>query len=153
MTQATTATERDRIPALTRGDLVDEPRSTPASGRLWAGRILSGIATAFLLFDSVAKLIKAQPVIEATAQLGYPESSIVPIGVLLLIGVALYVIPRTSVLGAIYLAAYLGGAVATHVRVGSPLATHVLFPVYVAAFLWGGLALRRPRLLAVLKDR
>jgi hypothetical protein len=91
-------------------------------------------------------------VIEGTAQLGYPESAIVPIGVLLLIGVVLYLIPRTSVLGAIYLAGYLGGAVATHVRVGSPLATHVLFPVYVAAFVWGGLALRSPRLLALLKE-
>jgi hypothetical protein len=119
--------------------------------QVWAGRILSGIAVAFLLFDAALKFVKAQPVIEATAQLGYHESTIVPIGVLLLIGVVLYVIPRTSVLGAIYLAGYLGGAVATHVRVGSPLATHVLFPVYVALFVWGGLALRNPRLLALLK--
>jgi hypothetical protein len=73
-----------------------------------------------------------------------------PIGVLLLTGVVLYVIPRTSVLGAMHLAAYLGGAVATHFRIGSPLATHVLFPVYVAACVWGGLALRNPRLLALL---
>jgi hypothetical protein len=73
-----------------------------------------------------------------------------PIGGVLLVGVVLYVIPRTSVLGAIWLAAYLGGAVATHVRVGNPLATHVLFPVYGAAFVWGGLALRNARLLAVL---
>lgn len=123
-----------------------------ATRQLWAGRILSGIAVAFLLFDALGKLIKVQPVIEGTAQLGYPESSIIPIGVLLLIGVVLYVIPRTSVLGAIYLAGYLGGAVATHVRVGSPLATHVLFPVYVAIFVWGGLALRSPRLMAVLKE-
>lgn len=118
----------------------------------WAGRILSGIAVAFLLFDAALKFVKTQPVIEATAQLGYPESTIVPIGVLLLIGVVLYVIPRTSVLGAIYLAGYLGGAIASHVRIGSPLATHVLFPIYVAAFVWGGLALRRPRLLALLKE-
>jgi hypothetical protein len=121
--------------------------------RLWAGRILSGLAVAFLLFDASGKLLRVAPVVEGTAQLGYPESAIVPIGVLLLVGVVLYVIPRTSVLGAIYLAAYLGGAVATHVRVGSPLATHALFPVYVAAFLWGGLALRNPRLLALLLGR
>ncbi len=120
--------------------------------QVWAGRILSAIAVAFLLFDAALKFAKTQPVIEATAQLGYPESTIVPIGVLLLIGVVLYVIPRTSVLGAIYLAGYLGGAIASHVRIGSPLATHVLFPVYVAAFVWGGLALRRPRLLALLKE-
>jgi hypothetical protein len=120
--------------------------------QVWAGRILAGIAVAFLLFDAALKFAKTQPVIEATAQLGYPESTIVPIGVLLLIGVVLYVIPRTSELGAIYLAGYLGGAIASHVRIGSPLATHVLFPIYVAAFVWGGLALRRPRLLALLKE-
>jgi hypothetical protein len=117
---------------------------------VWIGRVLSGIAVAFLLFDAAGKLFKVRPVIEGSAKLGYPESTIVPIGVLLLAGVALYVTPRTSVLGAIYLAAYLGGAVASHYRLGNPLASHVLFPVYVAAFLWGGLALRSPRLLAVL---
>ena len=117
---------------------------------VWIGRVLSGIAVAFLLFDAAGKLFKVGPVIEGSAKLGYPESTIVPIGVLLLAGVALYVTPRTSVLGAIYLAAYLGGAVASHYRLGNPLASHVLFPVYVAAFLWGGLALRSPRLLAVL---
>ena len=117
---------------------------------VWIGRVLSGIAVAFLLFDATGKLLKVGPVIEGSAKLGYPENTIVPIGVLLLIGVVLYLIPRTSVLGAIYLAAYLGGAVASHYRLGNPLATHILFPVYVAAFLWGGLALRSPRLLAVL---
>ena len=117
---------------------------------VWIGRVLSGMAVAFLLFDATGKLLKLAPVIEGSAQLGYPESTIVPIGVLLLTGVALYLVPRTSVLGAIYLAAYLGGAVASHYRLGNPLATHVLFPVYVAALLWGGLALRNPRLLAVL---
>lgn len=117
---------------------------------VWTGRILSGLAVAFLLFDAFGKLVKMDAVIEGTAKLGYPESAIVPIGVLLLVGVILYVIPKTSVLGAIYLAAYLGGAVASHYRLGNPLASHVLFPVYVAAFLWGGLALRNPRVLAVL---
>jgi len=117
---------------------------------VWIGRVLSGMAVAFLLFDATGKLLKVGPVIEGSAQLGYPESTIVPIGVLLLFGVVLYLIPRTSVLGAIYLAAYLGGAVASHYRLGNPLASHVLFPVYVAAFLWGGLALRNARLLAVL---
>jgi hypothetical protein len=117
---------------------------------VWIGRVLSGIAVAFLLFDATGKLFKVGPVIEGSAKLGYPEGTIVPIGALLLAGVVLYLIPRTSVLGAIYLAAYLGGAVASHYRLGNPLASHVLFPVYVAAFLWGGLALRSPRLLAVL---
>lgn len=125
----------------------------PQTSQIWAGRILSGIAIAFLLFDAAGKLARVAPVVEGTTQLGYPASSVVPIGVLLLIGVVLYAIPQTSVLGAIYLAAYLGGAVATHVRLGNPLATHVLFPVYVAAFVWGGLALRNPRLVSVLLGR
>lgn len=120
------------------------------AGRLWAGRIMSGVAVAFLLLDAAGKLMQVAPVIEGTVKLGYAEAAVFPIGVLLLTGVVLYVIPRTSVLGAIYLVAYLGGAVATHFRVGSPLATHVLFPVYVAAFVWGGLALRNPRLLLLL---
>ena len=125
---------------------------TPAR-RLWAGRILSGIAVAFLSFDAIGKLLKVAPVVEGTLQLGYPGSAIVPIGVMLAIGVVLYAIPKTSALGAIYLAGYLGGAVATHVRVGDPVATHALFPVYVALFVWGGLALRSPRLVAVLLGR
>ena len=123
-----------------------------STGLLWAGRILSGIAIAFLLFDAAGKLMKVAPVVEGSAKLGFPESAVLPIGVLLLTGVVLYAIPRTSVLGAVYLAAYLGGAVAAQFRLGNPLATHVLFPVYVAAFVWGGLVLRAPRLLALLTD-
>ncbi len=117
---------------------------------VWTGRVLSGLAVAFLTFDAVGKLLRVAPVIEGTAQLGYPEGTILPMGVLLVIGLALYLVPRTSVLGAIFLTGFLGGAVATHVRVGNPLATHTLFPTYVAALLWGGLALRRPVLRAVL---
>jgi hypothetical protein len=117
---------------------------------LWAGRVLSGIAVAFLLFDAAGKIMKVAPVVKGTVELGYPESVVLPLGVLLLIGVVLYVFPGTSVPGAVYLTAFLGGAVATHVRAGSPLVTHVLFPVYVAAFVWGGLALRNPRLVALL---
>ena len=117
---------------------------------LWTGRVLTGIAVTFLLADALGKLLKIPAVVEGTVQLGYPEGVVFPLGVLLLIGVVLYLIPKTSLLGAIYLTAFLGGTVATHVRVGSPLATHVLFGVYVAAFVWGGLALRRPLLLSLL---
>jgi hypothetical protein len=124
-----------------------------AGQHVWAGRILSGIAVAFLLFDASGKLLRVAPVMKGSVELGYPESAVLPMGVLLLVGVLLYVVPKTSVLGAIYLAAYLGGAVASHYRLGNPLATHVLFPVYVAAFVWGGLALRRPRLLELLAGR
>ena len=120
------------------------------SATAWAGRVLSGIAVAFLLFDAVGKLIRVAPVVEGTTKLGYPDTAVFSLGVLLLVGVVMYAIPRTSLLGAIYLAAYLGGAVATHFRVGNPLATHILFPVYVAACVWGGLALRNPRLMSLL---
>jgi hypothetical protein len=117
-----------------------------------AGRLLSGFAILFLAVDATGKLLMLGPVVTGSAELGYPEQTIVPIGVLLVFGVALYALPRTSMLGAIYLTAYLGGAVATHVRVGSPLLTHVLFPTYVAVFVWGGLLLRRPQLLGALLD-
>ena len=126
----------------------------PVSGfALWSGRVLTGIAGAFLLVDALGKLLKIPAVVEGTVKLGYPEGVVLPIGVLLLIGVLLYLIPKTSLLGAIYLTAFLGGTVATHVRVGSPLLTQVLFGVYVAAFVWGGLALRNPRLLWLLSGR
>jgi hypothetical protein len=118
--------------------------------QLWLGRVLSGLAVIFLFIDAVGKLFRVGPVVKGTVELGYQENVVFPLGVLLLIGVVLYVLPRTSLLGAIYLTAFLGGAVATHVRVGSPLATHVLFGVYVAVFLWGGLALRTPRLMTLL---
>jgi hypothetical protein len=121
-----------------------------SGGRLWAGRILSGIAASFLIVDGAVKVLRLAPAVTGTVELGYPESAVVSIGVLVLIGVALYAIPRTSVLGAIWLTAFLGGAVATHVRVGNPLFSHTLFPIYVAAVVWGGLVLRRPRLLEVI---
>ncbi len=109
------------------------------------GRALSTVAVAFLLFDSVGKLLEVAPVVAGTTQLGYPEGIVRTLGVILLLCVVIHLIPRASVLGAVLLTGYLGGAVATHVRVGSPLLTHVLFPVYVAAFVWGGLLLRDAR--------
>jgi hypothetical protein len=121
--------------------------------RAWAGRILSGLVVAFLLMDSVMKLLALPLVLESHQQLGYSGALARPIGIVLLACIALYVIPRTSVLGAILLTGYLGGAIATHVRVDSPLFSHVLFPIYVAAFIWGGLYLREPRLRALLPLR
>jgi hypothetical protein len=103
------------------------------------------IAVLFLLFDSTGKLLKVAPVVEGTARLGYPDAIIRTLGVILALFVVTYVYPRTAVLGAVLLTGYLGGAVATHARVGSPLLTHVLFPIYVAVFIWGGLALRDER--------
>ena len=120
---------------------------------LWTGRIISGLAVAFLVFDSVGKLLGVQPVIDGTRQLGYPPDIVFGLGVTLLSCVLAYLNPRTSVLGAVLLTGYLGGAVATHVRVGNPLFTHVLFPTYVAALLWGGILLRDTQLRAFLPWR
>ena len=117
--------------------------------RLWAGRILSGLAVAFLAFDCTIKLLQLTPAVESTVQLGYPASVIVPLGVIQLVCLALYLIPRTAVLGAILWTGYLGGAIATHVRLGNPLFTHVLFPIYLAILIWGGLYLRDDRLRAI----
>lgn len=104
-------------------------RGTEVSEKqFWAGQAISGIAVLFLLFDSVIKLVLIDPVVASFTQLGYPVSLARGIGLLELLCLAAYLIPRTSVLGAILLTGYLGGAVATHVRIGSPLFTHVLFP-------------------------
>jgi hypothetical protein len=126
------------------------PMESMSAVQLWSGRILSGLAVIFLFVDAIGKLFRVAPVVKGTMELGYQENVVFPLGVLLLIGVLLYAMPWTSLIGAIYLTAFLGGAVATHVRVGSPLTTHVLFGVYVAVFLWGGLALRTPRLMNLL---
>ena len=120
--------------------------------RLWAGRIMSALSALFLLFDGVMKLVKPAPVVEATVQLGYPESVILGLGIVVIASTVLYLIPRTSVLGAILLTGYLGGAVATHVRVGAGLFP-VLFPVFFGVLIWGGLVLRDNRLRALLPLR
>ncbi len=124
-----------------------------SKGRLWAGRIMSALPVLFLLMDGVMKLVKPEFVVKATVQLGYPESVIFGLGIVVLVCVILYVVPRTAVLGAILLTGYLGGAVATHVRVGDPLFSHALFPVYFAMLLWGGLYLREERLRALIPLR
>jgi DoxX-like protein len=111
---------------------------------LWAGRILSALPVLFLLLDGIMKLVKPTFVVEATVQLGWPESVIVGLGVVLVACTILYLIPRTAVLGAILLTGYLGGAVATHVRVGGPLFS-ILMPVILGVMLWGGLYLRDER--------
>jgi hypothetical protein len=118
--------------------------------QLWTGRVLSAIVILFFLADALAKLFRVEPVLAGATQLGYPVQSVVTMGVLLLVGTILYAFPKTAVIGAIYLTGFLGGAVATHFRVGSPLLTHQLFSIYVALFMWGGLVLRKPKLLAVI---
>jgi len=122
-------------------------------GSLWAGRILSGLAVLFLLFDAVIKILKMPFAVDATVQLGYPGSLVLTIGVIELICTVLYVIPSTSILGVVLLTGYLGGAVATHLRYGDPLLSHVLFPTYIGALLWGGLLLREARLRSLFPFR
>jgi hypothetical protein len=119
---------------------------------LWAGRIMSVLPALFLFLDGIMKLVKPVVVVEATVQLGYPESVILGLGIVLLTCTVLYLIPRTAVLGAILLTGYLGGAVATHVRVGNPLFS-IIFPVIIGAMLWGGLYLRDERLRSLIPWR
>lgn len=119
---------------------------------LWAGRVLSGLLVLFLIFDGVGKAIKLPQVVEATVRLGFPESTIVGIGTVLLVSTALYMIPQTSVLGAILLTGYLGGATATNVRIGSPL-FNTCFPVIFGVLVWIGLYLRDSRLRTIIPLR
>ena len=126
--------------------------ATSNKGSLWAGRIISALPVLFLLVDGIMKVVKPPVVVEATIKLGYPEGVIIGIGVVLLACTILYLIPRTAVLGAILLTGYLGGAVATHVRVGGPVFS-VIFPVILGAMLWGGLYLRGERLRALIPLR
>jgi hypothetical protein len=129
-------------------------QASPVSKRmLWPGRVISALVVLFLVFDSVIKFIKPAPVVEAFAHLGLPVSLAVSLGILLLICTALYAIPRTSILGAILLTGYLGGAVATHLRAGDPLFSHVLFPTYLGVLLWLGLYLRDDRLRVLIPLR
>ncbi len=127
------------------------PQATPvSSGMLWTGRIITVLVGLFLLFDSGVKLIKAPSAVQGTIQLGYPETAIVPIGVTLLVSLVLYLVPRTSILGAILLTGYLGGATATMVRVSSPW---VPMPVVVGMLVWAGLYFRDPQLRALIPLR
>ena len=124
-----------------------------SKGRLWTGVVMSTLSALFLFMDGVGKLVKPAPIVEGTVKLGYPESVLLGLGIVLLACTILYVIPRTAVLGAILLTGYLGGAIATHVRVGNPMFTHALFPVYVAVLVWGGLYLRESRLRTLITSR
>jgi len=117
----------------------------------WTGFAMSAVVVLFLFMDSGMKLAAVQPVLEAGQQIGFPGAAMArKLGAVLLVCTLLYVWPRTSLLGAILVTGFLGGAVATHVRLGNPLFSHVLFGVYVGVLMWGGLLLREPRLRALL---
>ena len=123
-----------------------QPKTASISRRqVWTGRVLSGLVSAFFVMDGVMKLLKPAPVVQATLQLGYPESTIIGIGVVLLVCTVLYLMPRTNVLGAILLTAYLGGAVASQLRVGATW-FNILFAVVFGCVVWAGLYLRDSRL-------
>jgi DoxX-like family len=124
-----------------------------AKKRRIAGYVLTAFVALFLTFDTVLKVLKLAPAVQGTTELGYPVGTVLWIGMIELVCLALYLVPRTSVLGALLLTGYLGGAIATHVRVGSPLVSHTLFPIYVALMVWGGLYLREPRLRELLPFR
>ncbi len=129
------------------------PSAIPSTLSRWCGRALSALPIVFLSMDALMKLLRVAPAVEATAKIGLPLGAILPLGLIEAACVVGYLVPRTSVLATIVFTGYLGGAVATHVRAGDPLLTHVLAPVYVATMLWLGLWLRNPRLRAVLPLR
>jgi hypothetical protein len=124
-----------------------------APARRWGARVLTGIPVLFLAFDAAIKLVDPPFVAEASVKLGLPANLSVGLGVLLAACLALYVIPRTAPLGAVLLTGYLGGAVLTHLRVGDPLISHTLFPIYVGALVWAGLYLRDDRVRRLLAAR
>jgi uncharacterized membrane protein (UPF0182 family) len=122
--------------------------ASPSNKPLWTGRILSILAILFMLFDGIGHLLKPAPIVQAFVQLGFPLRLSITIGVIQLICVILYAIPRTAILGAVLLTGYFGGAVAIHMRVGNPL-FECIFPVLIGVLFWAGLLLRDPRLHAV----
>ncbi len=121
-------------------------QSTASKKMLWAGWIVSGLVIVFMLFDAGIKVLRLPAAVAGAVQVGYPANEVLPIGIVLLVCVVLYAIPRTSVLGAILLTGYLGGAVATNVRISSPLLSYGLLPAYIGVLVWGGLFLRDERL-------
>jgi hypothetical protein len=122
----------------------------PAKARRWIGLALSGVAVLFVAFDVVLHIWAPQPVADSMTELGWPVGLAPVLGTLELACLALYLVPRTSILGAVLFTGYLGGAIATNLRVGKPLLGFVLFPLYLALMLWGGLWLRDARLRVLL---
>jgi DoxX-like protein len=112
------------------------------------GYVLTAIVALFLTVDAAVKVLVLAPAVQGTTQLGYPAQSVIWIGLIELSCLVLYLVPRTALVGALVLTGYLGGAVASQLRVGAPLLSHILFPIYVAALLWGGLYLRDTRVRA-----
>jgi DoxX-like family len=130
------------------------PAEGVAQGRSRAaGTVCTILAALFLAFDTILKVLRLDVAVEGTTSIGYPADTVLLIGTIELVCLVLYLVPRTAVLGALLMTGYLGGAVATHVRISSPLLTHTFFPIYVACLLWAGLYLRDPRLRALVPLR
>jgi predicted cobalt transporter CbtA len=116
-----------------------------ATPMIWTGRVLTGLVTLFMLGASIAPKLLGMPIADETMQqLGWPPGYVLTIGGIEFVCLVLYLYPRTNVLGAVLFTALLGGAMATHIRAGSPLFSHILFGVYLGVFVWGGLWLRDP---------
>ena len=131
-----------------------DTQAAPGSkAMLWTGRVISGLMVLFMLFDNIFHLLKPPQVVAAFVRVGFPVSLSLTLGIIVLVSVLLYVIPQTSVLGAILLTGYLGGAVATNLRAGSSLFGETLFPVYIGVLVWGGLYGRDARLRALIPLR
>lgn len=128
---------------------IDDAPARTRSRKQLGGIIISVVVAAFLIFDVVGKLTQPQAVVDGMRDLGFPVDQSYVMGVVLLISLAVYAIPRTAVLGAVGLTAYLGGAVTANMRIEAPLLDHTLFAVYLGVVMWIGLLLRRPELLKV----
>jgi len=132
---------------------MDAQGNAVSKPKIWTGRILTGLAVLFLLFDSITKILLVDAVVKASAGMGFSLETVQQVGVILLVCVVVYIIPQTSILGAVLLTGYLGGAVVTNLRAGTPLFTNVLFPVYFGIIVWGGIFLRDARLRALFPIR
>ncbi|HKP64528.1 MAG TPA: DoxX family protein [Polyangiales bacterium] len=138
----------------TRLNLAAAPRTRGSSAALWTGRVLSSLGVLFMVFDGGAKVLDLiPPEVKAANSLGWPDHALPIVGAIALLCTALYLIPRTALLGAVLLTGYFGGAIASHVRVDSPLFSHTLFPIYIAALFWVGLFLRDPRVRGLFTSR
>lgn len=133
--------------------MTDKARLPNSAAGRRLGLVLTILVAAFFLMDASMKLLELPIVLATTADLGWPPASAQPLGLVLLAVTALYAFPRTSPWGAVLLTAYLGGAVATHARIGSPLWSHTLFGVYLAVAAWSGLVLRNPNLWSIFLGR
>ena len=129
------------------------PSVAPSTATRWTGRVLSGIAVLFLVFDATFKLFATPEALAGTTDLGWTPQHLPTLAAIQFACLALYLVPRTAPLGAVLWTGYLGGAIATHLRIDNPLLTHTLFPIYVAALLWGGLYLRDARVRAAVGSK